>query len=189
MRPLRAYDLQGDRDGREAAGAGERDRHIESPGGRRGHSSCKCSGEPVAVSAPGTQQAGPWPWLEVLSRPHLVPEPLETALGCRHRHATPGDRGLPTPVYPCAKPTPRPGSWATHGLFHRKLQKTAQGTCASHHPPLALGVIQISNSAPHWHHIPQGEGQRLLPSWSCAGYLVLRGPQNHCSRTLIIPTT
>lgn len=124
------------------------------------------------------EQAGPW--LQLLSLGHMwVPEPLETALGCRQ--PTPRDLGLPTSVYLCSKPTPRTGSWATHGLFHQKLQKTAPGPVP---PPPAPSRQRYSNlqRSPSLVPHPPGRGAKAVAQLVLCRALGVQGPRNCCSR-------
>lgn len=116
---------------------------------------------------------------------------LSTTRGCRdrwnspglHRQATPRDQGLPTPVCLCSKPTPRPGSWVTRGLFHQKPQKTARGPVLATTRPQHAVLFKCPTQPLTGTTSPRERGEGCRPAGPVQGHLVLRGPQNRCSRT------
>lgn len=116
---------------------------------------------------------------------------LSTTRGCQdrwnspglHRQATPRDQGLPTPVCLCSKPTPRPGSWVTRGLFHQKPQKTAQGPVLATTRPQHAVLFKCPTQPLTGTTSPRERGEGCRPAGPVHGHLVLRGPQNRCSRT------
>ena len=120
-----------------------------------------------------------------------VPEPLETALSCRE--PTPRDLGLPTSVYLCSKPTPRPGSWATHGLFPQKLQKTARGPVPATTCPQQAALFKSPTQPLTGTTSPRQRGKGCRPAGPVQGTWCSGGPGTaaagpHCPDNLTRPT-